>query len=304
MSDELLRFEMDRLVQYDDASLVEEIQRVAQLTGTGPFTRNAFDAHARVDSSTIVRRLGGWQHALDLAGLGDRYSGKRVSAKMRDQRGRAATAEDMILELQRISTLIGNDVVTRADLHQHGQLMSERAVLNRFGSWRAALEAAGLTLATMGRRWTEDEYFENLLEVWTYHGRAPTYAEMNRAPSRITNGAYASRFGSWGKAKQAFVDRVNRDIEVGEREASTPSVPAPSAAKPRQEDQRHIPIGLRYQVLKRDRFRCVTCGRSPANDLACVLHVDHLVPFSRGGKTHIDNLRSLCADCNIGKGAT
>jgi 5-methylcytosine-specific restriction endonuclease McrA len=54
-------------------------------------------------------------------------------------------------------------------------------------------------------------------------------------------------------------------------------------------------------VLRRDRFRCVTCGRSPATDLGCVLHVDHVVAFSREGKTREDNLRTLCDDCNLGK---
>ena len=302
MSDGGLRFELDRLVSYDDESILCEIGRVAALLPDGPITRNAFDAESRVASSTVIRRFGGWQEALGRAGLGDLYGGKRVSAKMRDQRARAATAEDMIVELQRIAAKVGRNVITRADLLHHAELMSERALLNRFGTWKAALEAAGLELSNMGRRWTDDDYFENLLDVWTHHGRAPTYAEMNRTPSRITNGAYAAKFGTWGKAKQAFVERVNSDIEQGEREATLPSVPTPIPAKPRQQDQRHIPIGLRYQVLRRDRFRCVTCGRSPATDLDCVLHVDHAVPFSRGGKTRLDNLRSLCAECNVGKG--
>lgn len=221
---------------------------------------------------------------------------------MRDQRARAATAEDMIAELRRVAEVVGRRTITRAELLKQSDFIGERAVLNRFGSWKAALDAAGLELSAMGRRWSDDDYFENLLEVWTHHGRAPIYAEMNRPPSHITNGAYAAKFGTWGRAKQAFVERVNSDIEQSEREASQPSVPTPIPAKPRQEDQRHIPIGLRYQVLRRDRFRCVTCGRSPATDLDCVLHVDHAVPFSRGGKTRLDNLRSLCAECNVGKG--
>lgn len=208
----------------------------------------------------------------------------------------------MIAELRRVAEVVGRRTITRAELLKQSDFIGERAVLNRFGSWKAALDAAGLELSVMGRRWTDDDYFENLLEVWTHHARAPTYAEMNSLPSRITNGAYAAKFGTWGRVKQAFVERVNSDIEQGEREATQPSVPTPIPAKPRQQDQRHIPIGLRYQVLRRDRFRCVTCGRSPATDLDCALHVDHAMPFSRGGKTRLDNLRSLCAECNVGKG--
>lgn len=56
---------------------------------------------------------------------------------------------------------------------------------------------------------------------------------------------------------------------------------------------------LRYDILKRDGFRCVLCGRS-AND-GVKLHVDHILPVSRGGKTERDNLRTLCSDCNMGK---
>lgn len=299
-----LRFEMDRLISYDDASLLDEVRRVAVLLPDGPITRDAFSQHGRVSVDTLLRRFGGWRQTLVRAGLPDRYGGKRVSAKMRDQRARAATADDMVRELQRVAAVVGRNTITRAELLKHSDLVGERALLNRIGSWKAALEAAGLELSAMGRRWTDDDYFENLLEVWTHHGRPPTYAEMNRPPSRITNGAYAAKFGSWGRAKQAFVERVNSDIEQGEREAATAPVPTPVPAKPRQADERHIPIGLRYQVLRRDRFRCVTCGRSPATDLDCVLHVDHVVAFSRGGKTRLDNLRSLCAECNVGKGAT
>lgn len=29
--------------------------------------------------------------------------------------------------------------------------------------------------------------------------------------------------------------------------------------------------------------------------------IDHIVPFSKGGKTNIENLRTLCKDCTLGK---
>lgn len=56
---------------------------------------------------------------------------------------------------------------------------------------------------------------------------------------------------------------------------------------------------LRYDIMKRDGFRCVLCGRS-ANDHV-TLHVDHILPVSKGGKTEYGNLRTLCSDCNMGK---
>ena len=58
---------------------------------------------------------------------------------------------------------------------------------------------------------------------------------------------------------------------------------------------------LRYDVLKRDGFRCQICGATQADGVK--LHVDHVVPIAKGGKTEFSNLRTLCERCNLGKGA-
>ena len=58
---------------------------------------------------------------------------------------------------------------------------------------------------------------------------------------------------------------------------------------------------LRYQVLKRDNFKCCACGASPAKDPAVELHIDHIIPWSKGGETTLENLQTLCSRCNIGK---
>ncbi len=143
-----------------------------------------------------------------------------------------------------------------------------------------------------------------MLNVWTHHGRAPRYAELNQPPSRISNGAYAKKFGSWGAAKLAFLDRVNSDLYEPRPTAGPAGVSAASTPKPSAAEQRTVRLDLRYTVLRRDHFRCSNCGRSPATHLGCVLHVDHIHPFARGGKSTLENLRTLCDDCNLGKGST
>lgn len=62
------------------------------------------------------------------------------------------------------------------------------------------------------------------------------------------------------------------------------------------------PIGLskRYQVMNRDGFQCVLCG---ASGKTARLEIDHVVPVSAGGHDKMDNLRTLCFDCNRGKGS-
>jgi len=62
--------------------------------------------------------------------------------------------------------------------------------------------------------------------------------------------------------------------------------------------RRSISNSKRYDVLKRDKFQCVLCGRSGSE---AKLEVDHIAPVSRGGSDDIGNLRCLCFKCNRGK---
>ena len=55
---------------------------------------------------------------------------------------------------------------------------------------------------------------------------------------------------------------------------------------------------LRFEVFKRDGFRCAYCGKSPPDVL---LEVDHIKPKSKKGKDDINNLLTACFDCNRGK---
>lgn len=59
---------------------------------------------------------------------------------------------------------------------------------------------------------------------------------------------------------------------------------------------------LRYRVLERDGFKCRSCGKS-SNEDGVKLEADHVVAEALGGATALDNLQTLCQDCNRGKGA-
>lgn len=64
--------------------------------------------------------------------------------------------------------------------------------------------------------------------------------------------------------------------------------------------RRAISKRTRFEVLKRDKFRCQYCGRAAPE---VVLHVDHITPVAGKGKNDLLNLVSACADCNLGKSA-
>lgn len=67
--------------------------------------------------------------------------------------------------------------------------------------------------------------------------------------------------------------------------------------------RKNIDNKLRYAVLQRDNSTCQRCGANVHNTPDVKLVVDHKIPVEHGGDTTIDNLWTLCSDCNGGKQA-
>jgi hypothetical protein len=57
---------------------------------------------------------------------------------------------------------------------------------------------------------------------------------------------------------------------------------------------------IRFEVFKRDSFKCQYCGGGAPEVL---LHVDHIKPVAGGGDDDLTNLITSCQPCNLGKGA-
>lgn len=55
----------------------------------------------------------------------------------------------------------------------------------------------------------------------------------------------------------------------------------------------------RFEILKRDGFRCRYCGRRAPH---VELHIDHVDAKANGGADANSNLVAACVDCNVGKG--
>lgn len=310
-----MKFELRRLARNcSSEEIISEVKRVGSLIKTDVMIQDDFNKYAKVSSSTVRKRFGSWKKALIAAGLEHRCADRPEFKKAKN---RKLTDKEIITELQRIAKLIGKESITMEDFIKNSSVeIHPESVRRRFGSWANLMEKAELKLSPKyPRRYSNEEYFENLLNVWTYHGRQPLYREIDEHPSTISSGAYEGRFGSWRKALEAFVTRMNEEETENNKEAniekifpqSTDILETKKKTKrkktiARAEDRRSINLSLRYKVLVRDNFRCVRCGRSPATTLGVELHVDHKNPSSNQGKTSLENLETKCKECNLGKG--
>lgn len=202
--------------------------------------------------------------------------------------------KELLTDLIRVYSLAKCDVLTQKIYNEFGQFSSEKIVYC-FGSWNAALKQAGLPQST-NRQYSNAELFENLEYAWLRKGQQPVREDMNnKTLSHISSGAYLRRFGTWTNALKSFVEYMDDESDqLGDsKNVVIPSTPTES---------RTINLRMRWKVMRRDNFKCCLCGASPAKDPAVELHIDHIIPWSKGGETTADNLRTLCSKCNLGKG--
>jgi hypothetical protein len=217
---------------------------------------------------------------------------------------RGASDEELLEDMRRSAKAFGRETITMAEYEEVGKTHPS-TIQRRFRSWPKALKLAGLQPSRSKIGISDDELFENIKLLWISLGRQPRYAEVKAPGSLFSAGTYENRFGSWSKALGRFVEWVNSDSlsqsqenveEQSAADITTQTLPT------KRRTRREISDRQRFRILVRDGFRCKSCGASPLIQPGVELHVDHILPWSKGGETTDDNLESKCKRCNLGKG--
>ena len=206
-------------------------------------------------------------------------------------KGSPVSTDELLEDLKKTANARGKDTIGQKEYRQYGRF-DDTTVRNRFGSWNNALKEAGLAISNEVSI-SDEALFENILVLWQHYGRQPRRSELAQEPSTISQSPYNRRFGSWSKALEHFVEFANSAEVVAPQ--------SQLAITNNKKTGRDPSLRLRWHVLQRDRFTCCACGASPANNPSVELHVDHVIPWSKGGETVLENLQTLCAKCNLGK---
>lgn len=203
---------------------------------------------------------------------------------------KASVSEEEILgDLQNTAKKLNKETITQKEYRENGSY-DDTTVSRKFGTWNQALKTAGLQYSNETNI-SDERLFNNLLNLWEHLGRQPRRSDLTNDISEFSQSPYNRRFQNWTNALQNFVAWANdEELVAPENKIDT-----------KKKTGRDPSLRLRFKVLQRDSFTCKQCGASPAKDPSIELHLDHILPWSKGGETSYENLQTLCSKCNLGK---
>lgn len=165
------------------SELLTEIRRLAD--DSDPPSQADMDTDGAYAPETYRARFGSWTAALREAGFTPPTRGDRISD------------EDLCEALTELADKTEN-VPTSADMNEHGPY-SAATYINRFGSWRDGLVAAGFNLDDMTHPATTEMLIDAIQDIAADLDHPPSGADMNKFGPYHTS-TYYRRFGSWSAA--------------------------------------------------------------------------------------------------------
>lgn len=249
--------------------LLAELRRVG---GDSPPTKKEMAERGRYSSGPYSDRFGSWGAAL-------RTAGYELSPRQRNN----IPDDELLAELQHVA---GDNPPTHAEMERNGRYWAG-TYRERFGSWTAALRAAGYEPRIDQRHQIGDD--ELLAEIRGLAGDDPPTAHKMRADGAHNPSTYRVHFGSWHDAIKAAGYDPRR-----KREPSGP----PLVYEGNWSRQRE-------RAKRRDQCRCQDCGATDGEHHAEYgrgLDVHHKTPYREFDDpeqaNELSNLVTLCRRCH------
>ena len=182
--------------KWDRETVISQIQALHEASESLSARNMAHLGYSGMVTSCYRPELfGGWWPAIRAAGL----EPKQVCARRRKW-----TRESIIREIRRLHRQ-GVDLSHAAVKRTHQYLVVAARRAEAFGSWPAALEAAGIDYGRVRKHqsWTSEKVLERIRELGR-RGEPLNHQEARRAHPSLVSAATSPRlFGSWARAVEA-----------------------------------------------------------------------------------------------------
>ena len=199
--------------------------------------------------------------------------------------------QDLIKSLESYAEINNYDYFTTTEYDKwKDKIAHSETFVRRYGSWNKALKIIGIE-GGHERKYTPEELIENLETIWKELKFPPGKRQLSKYGNKISDSPYRNL---WGSVKSACEQvALYHEGKITKDQLLLKSKP--------KSERKTIPLKIRWKVLKRDNYTCKKCGRSPGKDHSVELEIDHIIPIAKSGTNNIENLQTLCYECNQGK---
>ncbi len=181
-----------------DEECIAELKRVAGLRGVTALSSKQYNDYALISAKTLRRRFGSWRNALAAAGLVPTAAAKRQEPLTQEEGGQ---------EMQRVAQALVRSHLTSEEFDAHGKVSAFR-IVRVFGTWPAALQAAGLASSpNVIREVPISTLAGDFLSASIVLGRLPTITELTRRSRHVSN-TFAGKHGGYRAFKRAAIDHL------------------------------------------------------------------------------------------------
>lgn len=174
--------ETNHVANISREDLIQDIQAVDEATDGPHPTVESIREHATYSITTYISEFGGLENVLGAAGI------ERVDQSI--------TKDEIVSEIRRLAT--GGYPPTVSEMDESGQ-MSSRTCTDRFGSWNAAVRAAGFEPNVDAEDGDHDDLLEEIERLNEETLGTPTVRDM-RDHGKYTPSRYFNNFESWNDA--------------------------------------------------------------------------------------------------------
>lgn len=204
------------------------------------------------------------------------------------------TDQTILEEIKTVMKKLGKTTLTIREFDANATINSS-TVLRRFGKWNIIIKRVDGELNNVF--YSDEDLLSNIKEAWLKKGAQPTRRDMDdKALSSISSGTYLRHYKTWYDALEKFMQYISN-----EENNETEVIELANKSTINHKTKRDPSDRLKVQVLMRDGNRCRICGVTCSEGLHNI-HFDHIIPWSKGGETVLENLQVLCSACNEAKG--
>ncbi|MBE6295095.1 MAG: HNH endonuclease [Bacteroidales bacterium] len=270
--------------------IIVDLQLVAKKYNNDYLSPSEYKRYGKYSIQTIRRRFGSWEKALKKAKLkGTTYR-------------HIISNEDFINDVKEVAKKLNQTTISYCEYKKYGKFCIDKA--KQFGGWNCVLHYALLEPTPhklgIGKTISDNDLLLEIESMWIKLGRQPTATDVKNKLSRYSLNTYTRRFGSWNRTLIRFAEFINNDNNYREEYIEQKSQNSEEVIT-KHTTKREPSNRLKVQVLMRDGNRCRLCGIE-CNDGIHNIHFDHIIPWSKGGETVLENLQVLCSKCNLAKG--